>query len=86
MATTGATLKQKVYRGIKEYILITFYLWLVFALFDIYKSVLVSQYHIDLASKSFAFINALALAKIAPITRQMKLDERLAPKAGHLYV
>jgi len=84
MATAGPSLKQKVYRGFKEYMLMTLYLWVVFALFDIYKSVLVAQYHIDLAAKSFALINALALAKIALIAREFKLDARLRPQGRPL--
>lgn len=79
MATARPTLKQKLYHGFKDYIVITLYLWVIFALFDIYKSVLVAQYQIDLVAKSFALINALALAKIALIAREFKLDERLRP-------
>lgn len=84
MAMRSQALKQRVYHGFKEYLVITFYLWVVFALFDIYKSVLVSQYHIDLAAKSFALINALALAKIALIAKELKLDAHLRPKGRPL--
>lgn len=84
MATPVLTVKQKIYSGIKDYLLITAYLWLIFALFDIYKAVLVAQYHIDFAAKSFAIINALALAKIALIARELKLDARLRPKGKPL--
>lgn len=84
MAAAGPTLKQKVYRGAKEYLLITFYLWVVFAMFDIYRSVLVAQYQIDLAAQSFALINALALAKIALIARELRLDARLRPEGRPL--
>jgi len=84
MATPALTVKQKIYLGIKEYILITFYLWLIFALFDVYRSVLVAQYHIDVVAKSFALINALALAKIALIAKELRLDARLRPKGRPL--
>lgn len=84
METAGPTLKQKVYRGFKDYILITLYLWVIFALFDTYKSVLVAEYHIGLVAQSFALINALALAKIALVAKEMKLDERLRPKGKPL--
>jgi len=80
MATPALTLKQRIYRGFKEYLLIAAYLWLIFALFDVYRSVLVAQYHIDVVAKSFALINALAMAKIALIARELKLDARLRPK------
>jgi hypothetical protein len=81
---TGSALKQRVYHGFREYLVITGYLWVVFALFDIYKSVLVAQYHISLAAKSLAIINALALGKIALIARELKLDARLRPKGRPL--
>jgi hypothetical protein len=84
MAVAGSALKQRVYHGFREYLVITAYLWVVFALFDIYKSVLVAQYHISLAAKSLAIINALALGKIALIARELKLDARLRPKGKPL--
>jgi len=84
MATPALSVKQRVYRGIKDYILIAVYLWVIFALFDIYRSVLVSRYHIDAVAKGFALINALALAKIVRIARELKLDARLRPKGRPL--
>jgi len=84
MATPALTLKQKIYLGFKDYVVLTVYLWLIFALFDVYRSVLVAQYHIDAVAKSFALINALALAKIALIAREFRLDARLRPKGRPL--
>jgi len=84
MATASPGLKQKFYRGFKDYMLMTLYLWVIFALFDIYKSVLVAQYHIDLVAKGFAVINALALAKIALIAKELRLDARLRPEGKPL--
>jgi len=84
MATPALTVKERVYRGIKDYILITLYLWLIFALFDVYRSVLVSQYHLDVVANSFALINALALAKIALIAKEFRLDARLRQKGRPL--
>ena len=84
MATPALTWKQRIYIGFKEYILITCYLWLIFALFEVYRSVLVAQYHIDIAVKGFALINALALAKIALIAKELRLDAHLRPKGRPL--
>lgn len=77
MASTGPTVKERFYHGLKEYLVIAIYLWVVFTMFDIYKSVLDVEYHANLASKGFAVINALALGKIALIARELKLDARL---------
>ncbi|MBV8073572.1 MAG: hypothetical protein JO270_26995 [Acidobacteriaceae bacterium] len=79
MATTSQSLKQRVHHGIREFLVITLYLWVIFVLFDVYKSVLVAQYHIDNAAKSFALINALALGKIALIAKELKFDKQLRP-------
>lgn len=84
MSPADATLKGRLYSGFKEYVVITCYLWVIFALFDIYKSVLVRQYDITLAAQSFALINALALGKIALIARELKLDARLRPEGRPL--
>jgi hypothetical protein len=37
------SLKQKAYQGLREYLAISFYLWLIFGLFVLYKSVLLSE-------------------------------------------
>jgi hypothetical protein len=47
MAEPNRTLKQKAYQALKEYRAISCYLWLVFSLFVIYKSVLASEGHIS---------------------------------------
>jgi|SRR3974390_104258 len=85
MATAPSlTVKQKIYAGIKEYILITLYLWLIFALFDVYRSVLASQYHLDFVTNSFALINALALGKIALIAKEFRMDAHLRARGRPL--
>ena len=84
MSNTSPTLKQRFYHGMREYLVITAYLWVIFALFDIYKAVLLKQYQINLVAKSFAIINALALAKVALIARELKFDQFLRPKGKPL--
>ena len=84
MATPALTLKQRIYAGMKDYIVITLYLWLIFALFEVYRSVLVAQYHIDVVAKGIALINALALAKIALLAKEFRLDARLRRKGRPL--
>lgn len=84
MSNSSQSLKHRVYEGFKEYLIITLYLWVLFALFDLYKAVLVSQYHIDVVAKSFAIINALALAKVALLAKEFKLDQRLRPEGSPL--
>lgn len=56
--------------------MIALYLWVVFGLFVLYKSVLLAEKHISFTANGFAIINALAFAKIVLIARALHLGER----------
>src|SRR5246127_520010 len=71
-----SSLKQKAYKEIKEFYLIALYLWVVFSLFVLYKSVILAEEHISFALHGFALINALALAKVVLVARKLHLGER----------
>jgi hypothetical protein len=58
------TLKQKAYQGLKDYLILACYLWVVFGLFVLYRSVILSEHRIPFAPHGFALVNALALAKV----------------------
>lgn len=70
------TLRQKAYDEFKEFLLIAFYLWLIFGLFIVYKSVILAEEHISFAFHGLALINALAFAKVVLIARALHLGER----------
>ena len=70
-----SSLKQKAYKEIKEFYLIALYLWVVFSLFILYKSVILAEEHISFAFHGFALINALALAKVVLVARHFHLGE-----------
>lgn len=76
MATTNSTLKQKATKQMKEFLLIALYLWLVFALFVVYKSVILAEYHMAFAYHGFAIINALALGKVMLVVKHLHLGEQ----------
>ena len=75
MAISGRALKQRAYDEMKEFLGIAFYLWVVFALFAIYKSVILSENHIDSTSQGFAIVNALALGKVVLIAKGFHLGD-----------
>lgn len=77
MKPPSQNLKQKAYHELKEFLVIALYLWIVFGLFLLYKSVILRDEHIDFLAKGFALINALAFAKVALIARALHLGERL---------
>jgi len=76
MATPSRTPKQRAYEQVKEFIVVALYLWLVFGLFILYKSVVLAEHHIKFAYHGLALINALALAKIMLVAKDLHLGER----------
>ena len=73
MGISSRTLKEKAYQQLKEFLLIALYLWLVFGLFTVYKSVVLAEHHIDFAYHGLALINALALAKVMLVAKDLHL-------------
>jgi hypothetical protein len=73
------TLKQKAYQGLKEYLVISGYLWLVFSLFVIYRAVLLSE-RISIVAHGEALLNALALGKVMLVAQELHFAEKLKGK------
>lgn len=76
MSDAHQHLKQKVGHEMREYFVISFYLFVVFSLFVVYKSMILAEYHIDYALHGFALINALALAKVMLVAQDLHLADR----------
>jgi hypothetical protein len=74
------TLKQKAYQGLKEYLAISLYLWLVFGLFVLYRSVLLSEQHFSLLAHGVALFNALALGKVMLVAQELHFADQLKDK------
>ena len=74
-----ATLKQKARREMKEFFVISLYLWFVLGVMLLYKAIVLNAEHltshITLWDKGFALINALALGKVVLIARAFHLGE-----------
>jgi hypothetical protein len=68
-------LKQRLYKEMSEYLVILLYLWAVFAMFALYKSVVLAQYRIDVVSQSFAIVNAFALGKVMLIAKKLRVGD-----------
>jgi hypothetical protein len=75
MDKSHPTLKQKAYHELKEFLGIALYLWVILALFQLYRSVLLAEEHMSLAHQGFAVINALALAKVLLVAKALHLGE-----------
>jgi hypothetical protein len=73
---SAGNLKQKAYQEIKEYLVMSGYLWVVFSLFALYRSVILADDSGSAIEHGFALINALALAKVMLIAKEFHVAER----------
>lgn len=76
MKDAKGTLKQRALHEAREFVGIALYLFVVFALFEAYKSVILAEHHIEFAPHGLALINALALAKVMLIAQELHLADR----------
>ena len=75
MNTKSEALKQKAYHELKEYLIIVLYLWVVFGLFLLYKSMILGEEHVSYLMHGVAAINALVLGKFILIARAFHLGD-----------
>lgn len=77
MDASHRTLKQKAYHELKEFFGIALYLWVILALFQFYRSLLLKEEHVSVVvHQGFAIINALALGKVLLIAKALHLGDR----------
>ena len=76
MNASGKSLKARAYEELKEFLRMTIYLWVVFGLLILYKGVILAEYHIDITQHWMAIINALALAKVMLLAKDLHLGDR----------
>lgn len=69
MANKGEILKQRAYRELKEFFMLTIYLWLILGALIEFKSIILAEHRIDFAAHGAALINALVLAKFMLIVK-----------------
>jgi hypothetical protein len=77
--------KQVAYLQLKEFLVVFLYLWLIFALFDAQKAIILAREHLEFAGYGFAFINAMALAKFMMIAREMNLADNIFREKPLIY-
>ena len=69
-------LKHRAYHEMKEGLVIALYLWVVFGLLTIHKSMILAEHHIEFAAHGIALFNALALAKVMVVARKLRLADQ----------
>ena len=75
MGTSSRTVKQRAYHEMKEFLVIALYLWAVFALFQVYKAVVLAEHGIDFAFQGCAILNAWVLAKVMVVGKRLLADK-----------
>jgi hypothetical protein len=77
MGTSTRTLKQRAFHEFKEFLIIALYLWVVFGLLLLHRSMILAEHHIDFTYHGLALINAVALAKVMLVARHLPLMNQL---------
>jgi hypothetical protein len=73
-------LKEKASGEFRRFLVIFLYLWVVFGLLSIHKSIVLSQHHLDTEEHAFAIINAFVFAKVLLIGEYFNLGTRFRNK------
>jgi hypothetical protein len=73
-------LKERAFEEFKRFLVIFLYLWVVFGLLSIHKSLVLTQQHLDYEEHTFAIINAFVFAKVLLVGEQLGLGKRFAHK------
>jgi hypothetical protein len=76
MNTPRASLQSKALHEAKKFFWIFAYLWLCFGLFVLYKSLILSEHHIDYTAYGLAFVKALVLGKVILVAEGLHVAER----------
>jgi hypothetical protein len=79
-APHSSHLKEKATDEFKRFVVIVLYLWVVFGLLSVYKSVILSQNHLNYPEHAFAIINALIFGKVLLVGEHLHLGTRFSAK------
>jgi hypothetical protein len=77
---THHRMREKATLELKRFLEITLYLWVVFGLMSIHKSVILSQEHLDYPEQTFAIVNALIFAKVLLVAEAFHLGTRFTER------
>ncbi|MGA7316861.1 MAG: hypothetical protein WBX22_23145 [Silvibacterium sp.] len=73
-------LKESAFDEFKRFVVIFLYLWVVFALLSIHKSIILLERYLDSQEHTFAIINAFIFAKVLLIGENLHLGTRFSDK------
>jgi hypothetical protein len=73
-------LRERASDEFKRFIVIFLYLWVVFGLLSIHKSLVLSQSHLEYPEQAFAIVNAFVFAKVLLVGEHFHLGTRFRDK------
>ena len=73
-------LKERAFEEFKRLVVIFLYLWVVFGLLSLHKSLVLTQRHLDYEEHTLAIINAFIFAKVLLVGEQLRLGTRFSHK------
>jgi len=76
----GRHLREKAVGEFRRFFVIFLYLWVVFGLLSIHKTLVLAQNHIDYPEHAFAVINAFIFAKVLLVGEHFRLGARFEHK------
>ena len=76
MSDIRRNLRQRAVHEAREFVVIAVYLFVIFSLLIVYKSMILAQHHIDFERHGFALFNALALAKVMLLAQDLHLGDQ----------
>ena len=78
--TRGKDLKARFIEEMKKYAIVTLYLWVLFALFGMYRKLLLSENGLDPWTQSYAIVNALIFGKVVLLGEILGVGKRLSQR------
>lgn len=75
-----AGLRQKLNQEMKQFVIVFLYLGLLIGAFNLYRWLLMAEYHIGAFAFGYALVEALVLAKIIIIGENLGIGERFADR------
>jgi hypothetical protein len=76
----NSSVKQKISREMKEFLIIFLYLGLVIGVFNTYRWLLLAEYHVGYFVYGYGLVEALVLAKVILIGKSLRIGERFSDR------
>jgi hypothetical protein len=72
-----SNLKRKALHELRRFMAMFLYLWVLFGVFEVYRSMVLAESHINYQAQGFAAINALMLAKVMLLGEELHLGRQI---------